>query len=156
MMSTPKTNLLCKSGLPFIPHSKTTFHQVAPAPTVNIQVTTSNGRANVDILTDSRADICCVAGPDFNHTLGEHMNNLVKSDVTPGAVNDSLLHPVGNLTLSSVRSTFRSSKTYRSSATKREKSWSAIHQLRLSELLKLWKDFLPLKLIITAIFCSHL
>lgn len=41
-----------------------------------------------------------------------------------------------------VRSTFRSSTTYRSSATKREKLWSAFHQLRFSELPTLWKDFL--------------
>lgn len=41
-----------------------------------------------------------------------------------------------------VRSTFRCSTTYRSSATKREKLWSAFHQLRFSELPTLWKDFL--------------
>ena len=41
-----------------------------------------------------------------------------------------------------VRNTFRSSTTYRSSATKREKMWSAFHQLRLSELPTIWKDFL--------------
>ena len=41
-----------------------------------------------------------------------------------------------------VRSTFRCSKTYRSSVTKREKLWSAFHQLRFSELPTLWKDFL--------------
>ena len=41
-----------------------------------------------------------------------------------------------------IRSTFRSSTTYRSSATKREKLWSAFHQLRFSKLPTLWKDFL--------------
>ena len=41
-----------------------------------------------------------------------------------------------------VRSTFQSSTTYRSSAIKREKLWSAFHQLRFSELPTLWKDFL--------------
>ena len=40
------------------------------------------------------------------------------------------------------RSTFRSYTIYSSSATKGEKLWSAFHQLRLSELPTLWKDFL--------------
>ena len=55
-----------------------------------------------------------------------------------------------------VRSILPSSTTYCSSATKREKSWSAFHQLRLSELPKLWKVFLPLKLVMMTSCCNNL
>ena len=43
-----------------------------------------------------------------------------------------------------LRGTFHPSATNRSSAAKREKLWSVFHQLRLSELPKLWDDFLSL------------
>lgn len=94
MKSIPKANTL--RVIPSIQLSKTTSHQIVPAPTVCIQVTTSNGQANIDILPDSGADICA-AGPDFVHSLGEHIDNLAKSDVTPRAVNGSLMHPVGKI-----------------------------------------------------------
>lgn len=82
IVATPKTHALRTSELPFIQLSKTTSHQIIPAPTVNIRLTTSNGQAIVNILPDSGADICA-AGPDLVHSLGEHIDNLATSDVTP-------------------------------------------------------------------------
>ena len=74
MMSTPRTNSHHLLDLPFIQFSKTiaSSHQIVPAPTINVQVTTRNGQANIDILLDSGADISA-AGQDFVHTLGEHI-----------------------------------------------------------------------------------
>ena len=96
MMNTPKTNSLRTSGIPFIQLSKATCKRIVPAPTITAQVTTNNGQASIDILPDSGADICA-AGPEFVRKLGEHLDNLAKSDVTPRAVNGSLLHPIGKL-----------------------------------------------------------
>ncbi len=61
-----------------------------------MQVTTLHGQADLDVLPDSGADICA-AGPGFVKSLGEHMDNLAKSDVTPRAVNGSMLHPLGKI-----------------------------------------------------------
>ena len=93
MMSIPKTNSLRTSGIPFIQLSKATSKQIIPAPTITAQVTTNNGQTSIDILPDSGADICA-AGPEFVRKIGEHIDNLAKSDVTPHAVNGSRLHPI--------------------------------------------------------------
>ena len=53
--------------------------------------TCSNGQASLEILPDSGADICA-AGPQFVHSLGENMDNLAHSQVSPRA---SILDPVG-------------------------------------------------------------
>ncbi len=80
--------------MPLIQVSNISNTSIARAPTVTMQVTTLHGQADLDVLPDSGADICA-AGPDFVKSLGEHMDNLAKSDVTPRAVNGSILHPLG-------------------------------------------------------------
>ena len=67
-----------------------------PAPTIHMKVATCNGQATVKVLPDSGADICA-AGPALVHALHESMDNLADSEVTPRAVNGSLLHPAGKL-----------------------------------------------------------
>ncbi len=61
-----------------------------------MQVATCMGQASLDILPDSGTDICA-AGPQFVHALGECMNNLAHSNVSPRAVNGSILDPVGKI-----------------------------------------------------------
>ena len=70
--------------------------QFNPAPTINVQAATHYGHAYVDVLPDSGADICA-AGPLLVQTLGEHLDNLAYSDITPRAVNGTTLHPIGKI-----------------------------------------------------------
>jgi hypothetical protein len=51
---------------------------------------------SLDILPDSGANIS-TAGPQFVQALRERMDNLVHSNVSPKAVNDSILNQVGNI-----------------------------------------------------------
>ena len=64
-----------------------------PAPTITMQVMTSIGQANIDILPDSGADICS----QFMLALGEHMDSVAHSTIVPKAIKGSILHPVGCL-----------------------------------------------------------
>ena len=92
----PHANALSTGELPLVRLSELANRTVSPAPTVNMQVSTCHGQASLDILPDSGADICA-AGPQFVQALGEHMQNLADSRITPRAVNGSILHPVGKL-----------------------------------------------------------
>ena len=67
-----------------------------PAPRINILATTPYGQAYVEVLPDSGADICA-AGPLFVQTLGECLDNLAHSDITPRAINGTVLHPIGKI-----------------------------------------------------------
>ena len=82
--------------VPFIQLSGTSAELINPTPTVTIKVTTCNCQANVAILPNSGADICA-AGLEFVKSIGEHMDNLVPSQVVPRAVNGSTLHPAGKI-----------------------------------------------------------
>ena len=85
--------LSTNTGLPSVQLSRVTKSPITPAPTVKMLVTTCNGQAHLEILPDSGADVCA-AGPSFVQALGEHMDNLINSDITPRAVNGSILHPL--------------------------------------------------------------
>ena len=61
-----------------------------------MKVSIPDGQATLQVLPDSGADICD-AEPHLVHTLGEHMDNLAESTVTPKAINGSLLHPTGKI-----------------------------------------------------------
>jgi transposase InsO family protein len=67
---------------------------VDPAPTIPITVQTREGIATIDILPDSRSDICA-AGYDFLPQLGEHKDNLASSEIYPRAVNGKKMSPRG-------------------------------------------------------------
>ena len=58
-----------------------------PAPTITMQVMTSIGQANIDILPDSGADICS----QFMLALGEHVDSVAHSTNIPKA--KKRLHP---------------------------------------------------------------
>ena len=98
-VSTSQMNTLSTNPpteLPLVQLTHVERGSINPAPTVKMQVTTSNGQADIRILPDSGADICA-AGPTFVQALGEHMNNLAHSDVAPKAVNGSTLRPLGKI-----------------------------------------------------------
>ena len=67
-----------------------------PAPTVHVELLSLNGQASVQVLPDSGADIS-VAGRALLSHLHEHPDNLLPSNVTPHAVNGSLMRPIGRL-----------------------------------------------------------
>ena len=90
----PQTSTLTISDLSLVQLSELAHGSIVPAPTINMQVATCNGQASLEILPDSGADICA-AGPQFVHSLGENMDNLAHSQVSPRAVNGSILDPVG-------------------------------------------------------------
>ncbi|XP_064384829.1 uncharacterized protein LOC135333732 [Halichondria panicea] len=92
----PRANTLRTSELPFLQLSNANAGSITPAPTIRMKVTTCHGETYTSVLPDSGADICA-AGPDLVHALNEDMDNLADSNVTPKAVNGSLLHPAGKL-----------------------------------------------------------
>ena len=97
--ATPSANTLSVSDdgeLPFIQLSNTNAGPSTPAPTICMKVTSHNGQASIRVLPDSGADICA-AGLDLVRALNENMDNLADSNITPRAVNGSLLHPIGKL-----------------------------------------------------------
>ena len=98
-MATPSANTLSASDdgkLPFIQLSNTNAGSSTPAPTICMKVTSHNGQASIRVLLDSGADICA-AELDLVRALNENMDNLADSNITPRAVNGSLLHPIGKL-----------------------------------------------------------
>ena len=72
------------------------MEQATPAPTVPVLIETRNGRATIEVLPDSGADICA-AGFNFLHKLGENDKDLSESLISPRAVNGTKLQPVGYL-----------------------------------------------------------
>ena len=67
-----------------------------PAPTISIHMLSLNGKATVEALPDSGADIC-VAGTALLQQLHEHPDNLLPSTITPRAVNGTTMNPIGKL-----------------------------------------------------------
>ena len=91
--TSPQANILTlpPHDLPLVQLSNTTL---AHAPTIKMHVATCHGQADIHVLPDSGADICA-AGPQFVTALGEYLDNLAHSDVTPRAVNGTTLQPLG-------------------------------------------------------------
>ena len=69
---------------------------VEPAPTINIHISSLNSNANIKTLPDSGADIS-VAGKAALSTLGEHVDNLLPSQIIPRAVNGTRMYPIRKL-----------------------------------------------------------
>ena len=66
------------------------------APTLEVQMSSLNGQATVEVLPDSGADVC-VEGLTLLKQLNEHQDNLLSSSVTPRAVNNTTMKPLGKL-----------------------------------------------------------
>ena len=67
-----------------------------PAPTIPVHVSSLNGSANVDVLPDSGADISA-AGTEVIRLLGDHIDNLLPSGITPKAANGTTMKPAGKI-----------------------------------------------------------
>ncbi len=91
--ATPQTNSL-SNGFPLLQLSMLNKGKIAPAPLVAMHVASDRGEAHTDVLPDSGADICA-ASHQFVAALGEHMDNLAQSKITPQAVNGTILQPLG-------------------------------------------------------------
>ena len=65
-----------------------------PAPTIVSQVTSSTESHHLDVLPDSGADISA-AGQKVLEILGQHVDNILPSDINPRTVNG--LTPLGRL-----------------------------------------------------------
>lgn len=61
-----------------------------------MKISSLHGEATLQVLPDSGAGICA-AGPHLVDALGEHIDYLADSTVTPKAVNSSLPHPAGKI-----------------------------------------------------------
>ena len=61
-----------------------------PAPRIKVGITSLNGQAMVEILSDSGADIS-VAGKSDVHHFSEHPNNMFPLTVMPWAVNGAVM-----------------------------------------------------------------
>ena len=66
------------------------------APTIMVSIASLNGRAMVEVLPDSGADVCA-AGVSLLEHLQELTDNLLPSRITPRAVNGSVMQPLGKL-----------------------------------------------------------
>ena len=67
-----------------------------PAPTVTIHMSSLNGAAPIIVLPDSGAEIS-IAGHQLLHSLNEHRDNLLPSNMSPRAVNGSSMNPIRKL-----------------------------------------------------------
>ena len=79
-------------SLPHIKHVTTND----AAPTILIHVSSLNGSSDIEMLPDSGADISA-AGREILTRLGEHVDNLPPSGITPQTVNGSTMQPLGKL-----------------------------------------------------------
>jgi len=67
-----------------------------PAPTVIVHISSSTGTKAVEVLPDSGADISA-AGQETLGILGQHVNNLLPSQISPRAVNGTYMKPLGKV-----------------------------------------------------------
>ena len=95
-----------------------------------MKVTTCNGEANIMVLPDSEADICA-AGPQVVRALGEHMDNLAHSNVTPRAVNSCLLGKIPDATFYTHGSTTKEEVHIYVSIMGTIILWAAAHRLSI-------------------------
>ena len=69
---------------------------IDPAPTIIVHISSLNGSADMEILPDSGADISA-AGKEALRCLGEHVNNLLPSNIIPRAVNGTRMRSIGKI-----------------------------------------------------------
>lgn len=67
-----------------------------PAPTITVQVSSSTGTQNLEVLPDSGADIS-TAGQEVLEFLGQHVDNILPSHISPGIVNGLTMTPLGKV-----------------------------------------------------------
>ena len=67
-----------------------------PAPTIIVHMSSLSGTREVEVLPDSGADISA-AGQETLKTLGQHIDNLLPSNISPRAVNGSSMIPIGKI-----------------------------------------------------------
>ena len=67
-----------------------------PAPTIEVQMTSSTGKKNITVLPDSGAEITA-AGKDILKYLDHHPHNLLPSTIAPRTVNGSSMSPIGRI-----------------------------------------------------------
>jgi len=60
-------------------------HYIEPAPTIEVHISNPNGSATIKALPDSGADIS-LASTDVVQLLGDHLDNLLPSLVTPRTI----------------------------------------------------------------------
>ena len=67
-----------------------------PAPTITVQVSSSTGTRNLNVLPDSGADIS-TAGQEVLEFLGQHVDNILPSRISPRTVNGITMTPLGRV-----------------------------------------------------------
>ena len=67
-----------------------------PAPTIEVQVSSSMDKKNIMVLPDSGAEITA-AGKDILEYLDHHPHNLLLSTTMPRTVNESSMLPIGKI-----------------------------------------------------------
>ena len=67
-----------------------------PAPTISVQMTSSKRTSLVTVLPDSGANISA-AGQTIVGLLGHHLDNLAPSEISPRAVNEAYMKPLGKI-----------------------------------------------------------
>ena len=70
--------------------------KVEPASTITVQMATHSRTASVTVLSDSGADISA-AGQAILGILGHHLDNLTLSEISPRAVNEARMKPLGKI-----------------------------------------------------------
>ena len=84
-------------GLPQIHMPKIRHVMVTdPAPTIPIHISSLNGSIDTEVLPDSGADISA-AGKEILSHLGEHVDNLLPSEIIPRAANGTRMRPIGKI-----------------------------------------------------------
>ena len=67
-----------------------------PAPTITVQISSSTGTRHIEVLPDSGADISA-AGQGTMKILGQHIDNLLPSNISPRTVNGTSMTPLGRI-----------------------------------------------------------
>ena len=66
------------------------------APTITVQVSSSTGTQNLDVLLDSGVDISA-AGQEVLEFLGQHVDNILPSHISPRTVNGLTMTLLGKV-----------------------------------------------------------
>ena len=69
---------------------------IQSAPTIRVHISSLNGKTEIEVLPDSGANLS-LAGEATLTRLGEHKDNLLTNTITPCAVNQTEMQPLGKL-----------------------------------------------------------
>ena len=67
-----------------------------PAPTIMVQISSSTGTRYIEVLPDSGADISA-AGQGILKVLGQHIDDILPSNISPRTVNGTSMIPLGRV-----------------------------------------------------------